>query len=116
KSDVFNFAACHASDDERDGFVERARFFFNYSTTTLPQMPTRTLARPVIVLMTSGTLQSYRALHPGLRALAPSTEPPDYGVPMAFVPQRERVKRRLAAIAAALSLLGLACIAYSIVG
>jgi hypothetical protein len=100
KSDVFNFAARHAGPDEKGTFRDRALSFFSYSVRTLEGMSTRTLARPVVVLMTSGFLQSHRDLYPDLGA-PPQDAEPDYGAPTVFVPQRVRVERRLAQIAAA---------------
>src|SRR6185295_4708160 len=54
KSDVFSFAAQLADAAERDRFTERARFFFDYSMTTLLQEQTRAFARPIILLLSNG--------------------------------------------------------------
>jgi hypothetical protein len=94
KSDVFYFAAQHAEGAERARFLERAEYFFTYSTTTLAGMPTRRFARPVIVLLSNGWL------HLWFRARAGSLPPPvtveatDFGSPQPFVPQKTRAIRR----------------------
>src|SRR5262249_33234643 len=54
KSEVFDWAAYHTSAPERSQFLERAEFFFNYSIETLREMPTRSLARPVVLLLVHG--------------------------------------------------------------
>jgi hypothetical protein len=95
KSDVFLYAAGHATASERDGFLERANFFYEYSVTTLQQMPTRTRARPVVVLLTSGFLMGWMRRHP--HWTVPSSEDRDqhdYGEPETFVPQKTRALRR----------------------
>jgi hypothetical protein len=57
-------------------------------------MPTRTLARPVIVVLTSGLLHSWWESHPA--APAPRTlASREFGAAEEFVPQKTRAKRRL---------------------
>lgn len=58
KCEVFLFAAQHASGDARARFVERARFFFDYSVSTLLASPTRTLSRPLSLLLSNGFMGS----------------------------------------------------------
>ena len=93
KSDVFNYAAMHAEGAERDRFLERARFFYQYSVRTLQGMPTRIFARPVVVLLTSGFLHSWMRSHPTTAAPDPSVRP-TYAAPQVFVPQKQRAIRR----------------------
>jgi hypothetical protein len=100
KSDIFCFAAMHASGAERDRFIERADFFHRTSVDTLTSMPTRTFARPVIVLLTSGLLRPWFERHRDAALPAPSREP-DLGLPERFVPQRAQAERRAKLIAAA---------------
>jgi exo-rhamnogalacturonan lyase-like protein len=109
KSDVFYFAALHASGNERERFVDRARFFHDYSTRTLLRSPTRALARPVAILLTSGFMHGFIARQPDMSAPDPS-QSDAFGKPERFVPQRERAKRRavlLAVMAAAVVLTAL---------
>jgi hypothetical protein len=99
KSDVFAFAAQLAGPGERDRFAERARFFFDYSMTTLLQEKTRSFARPVILLLSNGFLQlggRPGADHPGADEM-PAAQ---FGSPERFVPQKAIAKRRILALAA----------------
>jgi hypothetical protein len=94
KSDVFAYAALHSTGERRARFVERARFFSNYSLQTLLQAPTRALARPVVVLLGSGFLNTWVEAHseaqePVRSHVAPI---PPY---RAFVPQRARAEKKL---------------------
>ena len=97
KSDVFYFAARHADGEEREPFLERARFFHTYSVSTLQEMPTRTVARPIVVLLTSGYMQSWFER----QSLPWAPVPPvrqAYGTPEQFVPQRDIAKKRAMAL------------------
>src|SRR6185312_10050615 len=58
KSEVFKWAALETSGLERERFLERSTFFFKNSVDTLFTMPTRTLARPVILLLAYGWAQA----------------------------------------------------------
>jgi hypothetical protein len=93
KSDVLHYASMHTSGDERRTFAERARYFHSNSTATLMGMPTRTLARPVVVLLTSGFLDSWRMAHPDAIAPAPASTPA-YGARTPFIPQKARARKR----------------------
>ena len=100
KSDVFCYAARHASDEERPRFVERAGFFFDASVSTLLKLETRTLARPVILLLSNGLLH----LGDAAAAQAPAADADGrFGTPSRFVPQKEAAKRRLLQGAASLA-------------
>ncbi len=108
KSDVFKFAALHAEGAERARFLERADFFFHYSVTKLSEMPTRTLARPVVLLLSFGFMQAWFKKHPDAAAPPPAVKSPDFGRPEVFVPQKVRAKKRLVLLAAAGGLVALA--------
>ncbi len=98
KCDVLLVAAGHVSGDERRMFLSTAARFFEYSVTTLLSMPARTLARPLVLMLTNG----YQYLSPD--ASAPRPEGPlvaDFGAPAIFVPQKALVKRRIAMTAGA---------------
>jgi len=100
KSEVFNFAARHARGEERARFVERARYFFSYATTKLATMPTRTLARPVVLLLSFGFTRAYFDAH--LDDAAPASPPwHEADDRPAFVPQRVRARKRAILIAGA---------------
>jgi hypothetical protein len=100
KSEVFKWAAWHAADAERARFLERARFFFDQSVRTLSSMETRTLARPVVLMLSFGWSQ------PAFEAALPPAVPCTadfsvYGSPTVFVPQRVRAIRRAKLLLAA---------------
>jgi hypothetical protein len=99
KSDVLHYAATHADEPERSTLTARAEFFHRTSTATLAEKPTRALARPVIVLLTSGFVQEWRHRHPDA-AEPPATVTPVWAPPGVFVPQRARAERRLKFLAA----------------
>ncbi len=110
KSEVFEAAARVAdSHEERARFLERSRFFFEASTTTLAGMPTRSLARPVVLLLSNGLARAYSAVNPEFPSLpAPETDY-DFGAPEKFVPQKIVAIRRfkvIAALAAATVVIG----------
>jgi hypothetical protein len=100
KSEVFKYAAKHASGAERATFWERAEFFFRYSTSTLTGKPTRTLARPVIVLLSHGFMHAYFERHPETTAPPPAWKG-SFGSRQAFVPQKAVAMRRAKALAGA---------------
>jgi hypothetical protein len=107
KSDVFQFAALLADPEERARFLERATFFHGSSVTTLRRLPTRTLARPVVVLLTSGHMQSWAAGSKSALPAAPGQNE-GFGSPEVFVPQRKRAERRAMWLGAAGAIGGLA--------
>lgn len=94
KSDVFYHAALHAEGPERDRFVERAQFFFSYAIETLSQMPTRTLARPIIVLLSSGLMKPWYEAHRPTPLPAARDSHMDFGQPVAFVTQKQIAIKR----------------------
>jgi hypothetical protein len=100
KSDVFDLAATHAEGADRERFIERGRFFFRTAIETLQRMPTRALARPVVILLSSGLIASWFESHQDSRMPAPRDDrDADFGRPEKFIPQKERAKRRLMLIA-----------------
>jgi hypothetical protein len=107
KSEVFKYAARHASGDERARFLERSEFFFRYATTTLAGMKTRTLARPVVLLLSYGFMHAYFQHHPEETAPPPAAETHDFGRPEAFVPQKVVALRRFKALVLAGGVAGL---------
>jgi hypothetical protein len=54
KADVFLWAAQHADGVERELFLERARFFFEYSVSTLSASPTHHFTRPLVLMLANG--------------------------------------------------------------
>jgi hypothetical protein len=107
KSEIFDIAARHASETERPRFLERAAFFFDYSTHALGEMPTRALARPVVLLLVHGSRRAHTVKH-GVSLLPPAADSWEgrWPSPQRFVPQKIRAKRRAVQIAAAGAALG----------
>ncbi len=99
KSEVFNLAARFAEADERRQFLERAEFFFNYSISTLEQMPTRTLTRPVVLLLGHGFSHNVLKRSGVIAAPLPREGWQRWPAPGVFVPQKVRAKRRAVALA-----------------
>ena len=99
KADIFSHAAMHAAGPERDRFVERAGFFHRTSIATLLTSPTRSLARPVVVLLTSGIVWPWFAAKPAA-TLPPPAIDVDLGDPQRFVAQRAQAERRAKIIVA----------------
>ncbi len=98
KSQVFKFAARHAENEpERAKFLERAQFFFDYSTRTLTASERRTLARVVVLLLTNGFMHAWFQQHrANIAAPKPTREPApaEFGAPEVFIPQRVRAMKR----------------------
>jgi hypothetical protein len=101
KSEVFKFAAKHADGDERSRFLERSEFFFRYVTGALPSMPTQTLARPVVLLLSYGFMHSYFQANPDETSPLSSAPVKDFGRPTVFVSQKVRAIRRFKLLCAA---------------
>jgi hypothetical protein len=94
KCEVFQLASRHARGEERARFQERARFFFDYVTRTLPAMPTRTLCRPVVLLMSYGYSRAWFAARPDATAPDPTPHAGGWGPHPHFVPQKSVAMKR----------------------
>ena len=113
KCEVFTIAAQHTTGPERDRFINRAGFFFEYSVSTLVATESRSLTRPLVLLLSNGfrhaALQARLEPPPASPALASE------GMPTAFRPQKAIAKRRLvlagAAAALAAVIFVIACLA-----
>jgi hypothetical protein len=107
KSEVFKFAAKHATGEEKAKFLERADFFFRDSVARQMAFPTRTLCRPVVLMLSFGYMQAYFQKHPEESAPPPAVEVKDFGRPEAFAPQKVIAKKRAKLLAAAGAIGGL---------
>jgi hypothetical protein len=113
KCEVLGLAAQHTTGSERDRFLDRARFFFEYSVTTLLAMEARSLTRPVVLLLSNGFS------HAGPRRCVerPSAPAPvEFATaPTRFRPQKAIAKQRLTYVCAAavllVAILAAACLA-----
>ncbi|MBY0456212.1 MAG: glycoside hydrolase family 127 protein [Gemmataceae bacterium] len=111
KSEVFAFAAKHAAGVEKAQFLDRARFFFADSVARLTAFETRTLARPVVLLLSYGYRHAHLQQHPDESAPSPKAEVTDFGRPEAFVPQKVKAVKRAKLLMAIGGVTGLACVA-----
>ena len=97
KSEVFQWASLHATGELRERFLERAKFFFDYSTETLSTMETKTLCRPIALLLSNGYSRAWFDNHNDIPELPPATgdqNEVDYGTPKMFVPQKIQAIKR----------------------
>jgi hypothetical protein len=102
KSEVFDYAARHAQGDDTARFTERAEFFFRYSIDTLATMPTRTLARPVVLMCVHGLLRAHARTHGVIPAPSAGDDwASRWPAPEVFVGQKAKAKRRVRLLAAA---------------
>ena len=110
KSEMFRFAARHASPELRSRLLERARYFFDASVERLTREKTRGYARPLALMLSNGWRQAWFDRNPVEPAPAPATAPADFGEPQLFVSQKRRAigrAKRLVVGAWALAVLGL---------
>ena len=107
KCEVFQFAALHAEGDERRLFSEKAEEYFRYVTRKLPAMPTKTLCRPVVLLLRFGWSRFWHRKHPEDTRPEPQTAVVTFAPKEAFVPQKVGAVKRAKLLAAATALLGL---------
>ena len=111
KAEVFWWAALHADEVDRALFLERARFFFDYATTTLLTMPTRRFTRPVVLMLSNGWRAAWFDRH--ARLPAPTRAPVPQAAPRTGAPfeaQKIRALRRLRWLVVAAAIAGLALV------
>lgn len=94
KFEVLRHAARHAAGADRARFRDRAAFFLTDSLTRLAAFPTRTLARPVVLLLSMGYTAAHMEANPTDAAPPPAAERTDFGRPERFVPQKQRAMKR----------------------
>jgi hypothetical protein len=114
KSDVFEYAARHASAVDRAAFRERSQFFFDYAVRTLQSMPTKTLTRPIVILLSNGLIRGWAMQERQLDAPVPDVPEPDFGAPERFVPQRIRAQQRAIWLGVAIGIVAAAGLAMSL--
>ena len=94
KAEVLWWAACHANGQERDWFLKRAGFFFDYAVSTLSAMETRHFTRPLVLLLSNGVRAAWAARMPPVPAPAGPIAPAASATPLSFEPQKLRAIRR----------------------
>jgi hypothetical protein len=100
KSVVLDLAAKYADASDWARFRERSEFFYRTALATLGRLSTRTLSRPLVLLLSYGFVRGHERVRPSLETARESLVdvfPP----PVGFVPQKARVFRRVRWLAAA---------------
>ena len=96
KVEVFQYAAKHASGTEKAKYLERASWFFDYVQNTLSEFETKSLCRPVILMMKYGWSRNWWRENP--TATAPETDTAvsadEFGEWSMFVPQKAKAVKR----------------------
>ncbi len=110
KCEVFLFAAKHATPVERAKFLERAEFFFRDSVARLSAFETRTLARPVVLMLSYGWMFAHFQANAAEVAPPPAVKMKDFGAPLVFVPQKTIAKKRAKLLAVGGVVLGFVCV------
>ncbi len=94
KVEVFQYAAKHATGDDKAGFLERAAWFHQYCAAKLNEFETKSLCRPVILVMRYSWSHTWWQRHPETTAPPPDVVAAEWGVWTPFVPQKVRAMRR----------------------
>ena len=97
KCEVFLYAARYGKPDERERFLERARYFFDESLSTLAASPTRTLARPMVLLLSNGFMVA--GFDPAREPSVQGAWEESFAPAVPFVRQKTAAKKRLLAAA-----------------
>ena len=114
KSEVFEFAALRATErPSANAFRDRSQVFFRACIEGLEARPTRSLCRPVAVLMGTGWQQAWFQRFPKQRPPA-CAMPSDFGVPEMFTPQKTIAMRRAVLIGGTAVLATLAALIYAV--
>lgn len=109
KVEVFQWAARHAKDGQRERFLERANFYFKTSIDQLNQFETKSCCRPVALLMSNGYSHDFFR-DGGLETIDEAPAAPDvqFQPHPRFVSQKTRAIRNAKLAAGVASLGGLA--------
>jgi hypothetical protein len=102
KAEVFMWAALHDDGASRERFAANAARYFHYVVSTLRTDPRRFLARPLVVLLTTGVPYAWFAQHLSTVPVRPAGSQPARLPPWRpFVPQKRRAIRHAIALAVA---------------
>ena len=94
KSWILNVASKYAPDDLAESLRSKARFFFDRCLEDLLSFDTACFTRPMVLLVTYGTIQGYFDRH-NERIESLEERIYNFGSPASFVPQRARLKTGL---------------------
>jgi len=103
KVEVFQYAAKHASGEERAKYHERAEWFFRYVERTLSGFPTKSLCRPVVLMLNIGWSRAWWQTNSNASAPEPFVKigADEFGEWRMFVPQKVIAMKRAKIIAVA---------------
>jgi hypothetical protein len=93
---VLHVAASYCARPQRARLHERATFFFERCLTDVLSFKTAYVTRPLVILCVFGSIDDYFRRHTNV-ALEDSVHNHAFGSPVAFVPQRARLRSSLAA-------------------
>lgn len=103
KANVLRLSAAYAAEDERTLMFDRGEELAERAWKDLQQFSTRTTARAMAIVLTEGLRDAeLRRRNVAVLVVSPPTNVP---APESFVPQRERIKRKLRSPAGIVSLL-----------
>jgi hypothetical protein len=103
KSIVLDVAAKYGNPADWGSFRERSEFFYRTALETLGGMRTRTLSRPLVLLLSYGFVRGHERVMPSLEPASPAVDLP--ARQSAFVPQKARAIRRVRWLTAAAAFL-----------
>jgi hypothetical protein len=103
KVEVFQYAAKHAVGEDKKKFLERSEWFFDYVQNKLSEFETKSLCRPVILMMKYGWTRNWWKQNPTATAPEPTVKktPDDFGTWRMFVPQKTKAIKRAKTIVVA---------------
>ena len=117
KSDIFYLASRHTTVDESYQFKERACFFFDSSTQTLAALPTRNLARPLVLVLTNGWMHVFFRKTLEDRDFLTNAHSGNFNCRSLFVPQKVvalRRAKRIAFVVGGTLLIALVCALFGL--
>ena len=97
KCHVLHLAATWANRGHAQAYRERASFFFDRCIADVRSFATRDLTRPLVILCVYGPLHAWHVAQPldMLPGALLGSHAHDFGSPVAFLPQRARVRSAL---------------------
>ncbi|WP_436715009.1 hypothetical protein U8335_19865 [Roseiconus lacunae] len=115
KWQVLEHAARYECDPRhREKMWEKAEFFYHYCIDYLTESPTKSLCRPVVLVLNFGWQRPWYLEHRDQPAFDQPIDD-DFGQPMTFVPQREIAIRRFKRLVVAGGLVGFLLVALLVV-
>ncbi|MQA28877.1 MAG: hypothetical protein GEU82_03425 [Luteitalea sp.] len=110
KAEIFATVARYTAGGERELMLERSRFFFDRSISTLTAHDTRTLARPIAILLSSGhDIAKLQSADSTIDDGSPAIE---LRPPAVFVPQKIEAVRNFLLLSAFAALMLVALVSY----